>query len=171
MGVAPTIGVLAFSIFGAVALGFIVLALSIWLWGAFLDIREHDPARVRARMFIILALATACELGFALQGFTHQWVAVVSLIVNVWGGVDALLRFPASHDFESFFAGKQFMLLMAKTFSYAFGIIGFRQHIGTFLNVLLLIIWGLPVLYLMALPLDPSEQVMKDEQDDVYIVV
>ena len=34
-----------------------------------------------------------------------------------------------------------------------------------------LVIWGLPVLYLMALPLDPAEQVAADEEDDVDIVM
>merc|ERR1719359_479985 len=104
-------------------------------------------------MLGILAAATACEMAFAVNDLTRTWVAVVSLIVNLWGGLDALLRFPAAHDLESFFAIKQFLLLVAKTFSYAFGINGFRQHIGTFLAILVLIIWGLPVLYLMALPL------------------
>jgi len=169
--VAPHAAVLTFSLLGAIVLGFIILGLLIWLWGTFLDVHEHNPARVRSAMTVILALATLCELGFSTYGWTCQWVAIVSLVVNLWGGLDALLRFPAAHEFESFFAAKQVCLLLAKTFSYAFGMIDFRQHIGKFLVVLLIIIWGLPVLYLMALPLDPAEQIAADEHDNVDLIV
>jgi len=163
--------VLTFSLLGTIAIGFIILAVLIWLWGSFLDIHEHNPARVRSTMLGVLIFGTAFEMGIAAHGLTLYWVAVVSLIVNLWGGLDALLRFPAAHEFESFFATKQFLLLVAKTFSYAFGIVGFREHVGMFLLFLLINIWGLPVLYLMALPLDPAEQVVADERDDVDLVV
>ena len=51
---------------------------------------------------------------------------LVSLFVNLWGGLDALLRFPAAHEIKSFFATKQFALLVTKSLSYAFGICDFR---------------------------------------------
>jgi len=168
---APTTYVLMFSILGAVLIGFVVLGTLIWTWGSFLDVYEHHPARVRSAMIAILAAASVVEVAFATYGLTRQWVATVALIVNLWGGLDALLRFPAAHDFESIFCGKQITLLLIKTFSYAFGIIGFRQHVGAFLMILLIVIWGAPVLYLMALPLDPAEQVVADERDDVDIVM
>jgi len=171
MAVAPHAAVLTFSFIGAIVGGFIILGLLIWLWGSFLDVHEHNPARVRSAMMAILAFSTLCELSFSYAGWTRQWVVMISIAVNLWGGLDSLLRFPAAHDFESFFAVKQVCLLLVKTFSYAFGIIDFRQHIGKFLVVLLIIIWGLPVLYLMALPLDPAEQVAADERDDVDLVV
>jgi len=171
MAVQPPAAVLSFTLLGAIVLAFIVLGLIIWLWGSFLDIHEHNPARVRSAMMVILVLSTLAEMGFSQLGWTRQWVAMVSIAVNIWGGLDALLRFPAAHDFESFFAAKQVSLLLVKTFSYAFGIVDFRQHIGKFIVVLLIIIWGLPVLYLMALPLDPAEQVAADERDDVDLAV
>merc|ERR1719230_921074 len=155
MSATPHAAVLTFSLLGAIVLGFLILGLIIWLWGSFLDVHEHNPARVRSAMMSILAVTTVCEMMFAFQDLTTIWVAVVALVVNVWGGLDALLRFPAAHDVEDFFTVKQFLLVVTKTFSYAFGINGFRQHIGTFLFILMIMIWGLPVLYLMALPLDP----------------
>lgn len=163
--------VLTFGLLGTAVLGFVILGLLVWAWGRFLDVYESNPATVRSTMLAILGTATACELGFSLHGLTQPWVSAVSLAANLWGGLDALLRFPASHDLESLFAVKQFLLLLTKTFSYAFGINDFRQHIGMFLLVLLINIWGLPVLYLMALPLDPAEQVAADERDDVDLVV
>lgn len=122
-------------------------------------------------MLAILALATGFEIGLAAHGLTRQWVAVVSLVVNFWGGLDALLRFPAAHDAESVFAMKQLVLNVAKSLSYAFGIVGFREHIAMFLLVLLIDIWGLPVLYLLALPLDTAEQVAASDRDDVDLIV
>eukprot|EP00747_Dinoflagellata_sp_TGD_P031730 gnl/TRDRNA2_/TRDRNA2_135515_c0_seq1.p1 gnl/TRDRNA2_/TRDRNA2_135515_c0~~gnl/TRDRNA2_/TRDRNA2_135515_c0_seq1.p1 ORF type:complete len:228 (-),score=35.59 gnl/TRDRNA2_/TRDRNA2_135515_c0_seq1:340-1023(-) len=163
--------IFTFALFGIIILTFVVLGLIVWAWGAFLDAHEHDPRLVRSIMFVILFCALAGEIGFTTVGFTYPWVCYVSLLTNLWGGLDAVLRFPAGHDLESFFSVKQFMLLLVKTFSYAFGINGFRSHIGKFLVLLLVNVWGLPVLYLMALPLDPAEQVASAEEDDVDLVV
>jgi len=171
MPVAPGAAVLTFSFVGAVFIGFVLLGLIIWLWGSFLDVHEHNPARVRSAMTAILAFSTLCELGFSTHGWTCHWVGIVALVVNLWGGLDALLRYPAAHDFESFFAVKQVSLLLVKTFSYAFGINGLGAHVGTFLVILLVIVWGLPVLYLMAMPLDEAEQVAADEHDNVDLIV
>lgn len=162
---------LTFGLVGHVVLGFIILGLLIWAWGAYLDIHEHNPAKVRSTMLGVLGAVTACELGLSLYGLTRPWVFAVSLVVSIWGGVDALLRFPAAHDAESIFSIKQGLLLFAKTLSYAFGINGFRMHVGLFMLILLIDIWGLPVLFLMALPLDPAEQVASDDRDDIDIAV
>lgn len=163
--------VFTFSLLGLVIGVFLLLGLLVWAWGTFLDKYEHDPGRIRAVMFLILSVITATELSFAADGFTYPWVAGVSLAANIWGGLDALLRYPAAHDLESFFAVKQLLLLIVKTFAYAFGVVSFRNNIAKFLVELLLNIWGLPVIYLMALPLDPAEQVVKDDTYDVDIAV
>ncbi|CAE8593083.1 unnamed protein product, partial [Polarella glacialis] len=118
-------------------------------------------------MFLFLWGITAFDIGMSTSGITCPAVASLSLLVNIWGGLDALLRFPAAHELESFFSVKQFCLLSLKTFGYAFGFSSFREHIGKFIVVLLLNIWAPPVLYLMALPLDPFEQVVKDDEYDV----
>lgn len=162
---------LTFTLIGIVVLAFLALGVLIWLWGTFLDNHEHNPARVRITMLGILAASTILEVQFNVYGLTCSWVVAISIVVNLWGGLDALLRFPASHDLESFFTTKQFSLLVLKTFSYAFGINGFKQHVGAFLLILVILIWGLPVLYLMALPLDPAEQICADERDDVDLVM
>ncbi|CAJ1427823.1 unnamed protein product [Effrenium voratum] len=138
---------------------------AVFFWGAFLDKNEHDPGRVRAVMFLMLFAVTSVEIGLTLCGVVGFKTTLLAMFVNFWGGLDALLRFPAAHDLESWFSAKQFMLLLVKTACYAFGFIGFKQHIGKFIALILLNVWGLPVLYLMALPLDPCEQVAEDEYD------
>eukprot|EP00441_Pelagodinium_beii_P046704 CAMPEP_0197620796 /NCGR_PEP_ID=MMETSP1338-20131121/1540_1 /TAXON_ID=43686 ORGANISM="Pelagodinium beii, Strain RCC1491" /NCGR_SAMPLE_ID=MMETSP1338 /ASSEMBLY_ACC=CAM_ASM_000754 /LENGTH=254 /DNA_ID=CAMNT_0043190071 /DNA_START=79 /DNA_END=844 /DNA_ORIENTATION=- len=154
---------LTWSLLASVVLTVIVFCVIVWLWGAYLEEHEHDPGRVRAVMVIILAIVTAMEMGLAAYGLVRPRTAVISLLVNLWGGMDALLRFPASHDLESWFSVKQIILLSIKTMGYAWGFLSFRQNLGKFIGLLLLNIWGLPVLYLMALPLDPLEQVADDE--------
>jgi hypothetical protein len=165
------VAVLTFSFLGAVVVGFIILGQMIWLWGSFLDVNVHNPGKVRSAMIVILVCSTMCELGFSSYEWTHQWVGMIALAVNIWGGLDAVLRFPSVHSFESFFSAKQVALLLVKTLAYAVGIIDFRQHIGKFLVVFIIIIWGLPVLWLMALPVDCAAQVAADEYDNVDLVV
>jgi len=163
--------VLTYGLLGMIVLCFVIWALAIWLWGFFLDDYEHNPAKVRSVMLCILAVTTTIEMLLAGSDLTHSWVAVVALIVNAWGPLDALLRFPASHDVDSMFTLKQFSLVIIKTFAYGFGMNGFRQHIGIFLLIVSIIVWLQPVFYLMALPLDPAEQVAADDRDDVDVVI
>lgn len=149
---------------------FIVLGFAVWAWGLFLDRYEHDPGRVRAVMSCILFAVSVTEMALVMSGVTQSWVLWISFVVNVWGGVDALLRFPAAHELESFFSLKQFSLLGVKTLAYGFGMSRFRRDVSKFFVILLLMIWGLPVIFLMALPLDPAEQVVKDDAQDVDIL-
>jgi len=143
----------------------------LWIWGRFLDMHEHNPDRVRAAMFAILAVATSLEFSLAAFGVMHWWVAVVSLIANLWGGVDALLRYPVSHQIDSFFVLKQFVLLVVKTLAFAVGMVTFRNSPAVMLAVLPGFVWGLPLLYLMALPMDPAEQVSRDDATNVDIAL
>lgn len=159
------------SIFGTIVASLAGLGFAIWAWGSFLDTHEHSPAKVRSAMLIILGIVSLCDASFAFFGLTHHWAACVVLASNLWGSLDALLRFPAAHDLESFFTVKQLLLLFANIFAYAFGIIGFRAHTNEFVAILILRIWALPVLYLMALPLNPANQVADNDRDDVDLVV
>lgn len=165
----PTIFTLA--LFASLLLAIVVVVLLVFAWGLFLDKYEHHPSRARSVMLGVLALASAIETGFALCGVTRWWVAGVALVVGTWGHLDAVLRFPAAHNVDSFFSVKQFIMIVFKTLSYAFGMSGFRQHVCKLVFVLLVDVWCLPVLYLMALPLDPAEQVAADEGDDVDLAV
>mmetsp|Transcript_63293 Transcript_63293/g.184998 ORF Transcript_63293/g.184998 Transcript_63293/m.184998 type:complete len:229 (+) Transcript_63293:122-808(+) len=162
---------LTFVLLGLVLGAFLLLGLMVLAWGSFLLKYEHDPGRIRAVMFLMLSVITATELGFAADGFICPWAAGVSVMVNIWGPLDALLRYPAAHHFASFFSVKQFLLLFAKTFAIAAGVVSYKNNLAKFFMELLLNIWGLPVIYLMALPLDPAEQVIKDDTYDVDIAV
>jgi hypothetical protein len=157
--------VFTFSLLGTAVLGLTMLGLTVWLWASFLDSHEHNTRKVRSMMLTFLAVAMMCELGFWQCGLIQTWVLMVSLLVNLWGWLDALLRFPVVHEVDSLFGAKQGLLLVVKTLSYGFGIIELREHIGAFLLMVFLDIWGPPVLYLMALPLRPSKQAALDTCD------
>mmetsp|Transcript_109624 Transcript_109624/g.316986 ORF Transcript_109624/g.316986 Transcript_109624/m.316986 type:complete len:223 (+) Transcript_109624:96-764(+) len=160
----------------ALVVGEIVLLLLasvgvIWAWGVFLDNYEHDPARVRAVMFLGVAAATMFESWLQSHGLVQRWVLWASLVANIWGAIDAVLRFPAAHSLESFFSAKQFGLLAMKTLAYTAGMVDFRRYVWLFLIILVTNIWSWPVLYTMSLPMDPAEQVVKDDAYDVDLVL
>lgn len=162
--------IFSFSLLFTIICLLIGLCAVTWAWGSFLDNNEHNPGRVRARMFLVLLCVALSEIGLALCGVLFPRTALVSTLVNVWGPLDAVLRFPAAHDLESFFFTKQLSLTLLKTFAIMFGMTSFRMHIAKGLVLLLFDTWGLPVLYLMALPLDVKEQVAKDERDVDLVV-
>merc|ERR1719210_1753110 len=112
-------------------------------------------------MLSLLSCATAVELGLSLFGLTPCWVALLTVFVNTWGGLDAILRYPMVHDSESLFAMKQLVLVALKTAAYIacmiLSVLDGRSGFVPFLAVLLLDVWGLPLLYLMAIPCDPFQ--------------
>lgn len=147
----------------------VILSLLAWVWGIYLDKVDRDPGPVRYTMFLILLLVGSVEVGCAVCGLTNPWVAKVSILVNVWGGLDAILRFQAAHELESFFAAKQFTLQVTKTVAFIGGIRGFRQNVCKFTMLLLLDVWGMPVLYLMALPVHAATS--RDDASDVDLIL
>mmetsp|Transcript_150149 Transcript_150149/g.482610 ORF Transcript_150149/g.482610 Transcript_150149/m.482610 type:complete len:211 (+) Transcript_150149:78-710(+) len=150
-----------------------MLAFFLWRWGTFLDGREHDPARTRAAMLLVLAVSASLEWRLSGLGWIDDWVFWVVMIANFWGGLDAVLRFPAAHSLESAFASKQLCLLLTKSLAFAAGIAAFETRLATWVAYVacLCLVWALPVGYAMALPLDPKERVMKDDSYDVDVLL
>ena len=93
----------------------IFLAVLVSIWGEFLDKYESKPGHVRAVMFLLLSVIMAVEVGLAATGITSASTAYWSAFVNVWGGFDALLRYPVAHDLGSIFGIKQLLLIAIKT--------------------------------------------------------
>merc|ERR1740121_2167807 len=54
--------------------------------------------------------------------------------------------------------------------AYTFGMVAFEQDIAIYMSTLILSVLGLPILYLMAIPMDPAEQVALDEAYDIDVV-
>lgn len=154
-----------------VVLGFGSLIAMFSAWSASLDRAEHDPGQAQASMLGILLLVTLADIGLAASGFVHVWVLYLSLFANCWGGLDAVLRFPAKHRGTSLFMLKQYALLGLKTYGYTVGVANIWDNMGNIFLVLLLGVWSPPLLYLMARPLEPSEQVAADEADNIDLAM
>lgn len=159
------------ALLGAVVALLLFAGAAVWAWGVFLDRCEHDPGRVRAVMCLGVFGATALETALVAHGAVRSWVMWVSLLTNFWGALDAVLRFPAAHDLESFFSLKQLFLLLTKTFSFGLGMVSFKSHLWLLLFLLVSNIWMWPMLYFMALPMDEAEQVVKDDAYDVDVLI
>jgi hypothetical protein len=94
------------------------------------------------------------------------------IIVNGWGYLDAVLRFPVVHELESFFTVKNLLLLAFKVALLAFG---FRHldRVGSaccMLSLMVANLMGLPALYLIALPIDDSQMDQRMAAHDVVDV-
>mmetsp|Transcript_11370 Transcript_11370/g.34264 ORF Transcript_11370/g.34264 Transcript_11370/m.34264 type:complete len:228 (-) Transcript_11370:72-755(-) len=148
-----------------------LLLAFVWFWALFLNKNEHDPDRVRTAMLQLLLLITTVDVGLYLCGVTRAWVVGLSIVVNVWGGLDATLRFPAAHKMPSFFTVKQVTLLFCKTVAFAFGMHSFWGHIGTLAAEVVLNTLALPISFWMAAPLDPREQVARDDAHNVDLAI
>jgi len=141
---------------------FLILAVvlsagGIWAWCLYLE-RRPSPEPVRNILLGVLAMATVAEYSLIYLDLLHWWMAIVLFICNFWGFLDALLRFPVLHDFDTAFSVKQVVLLCAKMASLALGFTSFRDYQVWFFFALGFNVVTLPLLYLLALPIDEGEQ-------------
>lgn len=76
---------------------------------------------------------------------------------------DAILRFPRVPSFDSFFALKLVFGVIAKTIAYSMGFIDVQRWTLTFLAVLFLNVWLIPVMYVLVIPYGDSSPFRKDK--------
>eukprot|EP00928_Gymnodinium_smaydae_P024438 TRINITY_DN19772_c0_g1_i1.p1 TRINITY_DN19772_c0_g1~~TRINITY_DN19772_c0_g1_i1.p1 ORF type:complete len:249 (+),score=40.60 TRINITY_DN19772_c0_g1_i1:98-844(+) len=134
-----------------------VCGVVIWRWACFVGGRPVTE-RLRSALCAALAAATAVEVSLCLLGFLRWWMVLVFLVLNAWGPLDAVLRYPVMHDVDTFFAMKQLLLLCAKLVSLSFGFVDLLSSMPLLLALSMLDFFVLPALYLMALPLDQSPE-------------
>lgn len=143
-----------FAIIGAIISPLFV----IFAWAFWLERRKPYPEQTRRLLLLVVLLLTLAESWCVWIGALRRWMPLPILLVNGWGYVDAVLRFPIVHELESFFVVKNLLLLAFKVVTLAFG---FRQ-INKANNVCCLVFFmvtnllGIPALYLLALPLDDT---------------
>lgn len=144
--------------------------LFVWLWSEYLDRHWYSYEQIRGLMFPIIIVIIVLELVIC-HSIMQRWVIGMVMLCDLWGSVDAILRYPSVYDFNSFFSLKQVVLLIAKTCSYAFGITNFNLPIAICLILVLLFTWLLPMMYLVALPFDEEDQLVKSDARDVDLLV
>mmetsp|Transcript_121699 Transcript_121699/g.190947 ORF Transcript_121699/g.190947 Transcript_121699/m.190947 type:complete len:217 (+) Transcript_121699:35-685(+) len=151
------------------AIAVAILCALLLTWSDHLDRHEHNPGYVRGHMIGILLLAIVVEVSSVMCALMSSWAFYTCLLANVWGSFDAVLRFPARHRSGSLFAWKQYTLIAFKTYSCIFGVSNLSPEVGIRCLLIFLDVWGLPLFFLMARPMDPAEEVA-DEMDDVDLV-
>jgi len=150
----------------AIAGGFGIL----WGWTVFLE--TATPRQVRVSLYCTVALCTVVETGMWYAGMIKDWVLALVWLNNIWGLLDAALRFPIVYDVDTFFTLKQAVLVALKTVGYALGFIKLGKRTGWFLFALFVCVWTIPLLYLMALPIGDSVlQNAKTDSVDADITV
>eukprot|EP00928_Gymnodinium_smaydae_P019598 TRINITY_DN17529_c0_g1_i2.p1 TRINITY_DN17529_c0_g1~~TRINITY_DN17529_c0_g1_i2.p1 ORF type:complete len:230 (+),score=22.98 TRINITY_DN17529_c0_g1_i2:63-752(+) len=163
---AVTRHILTFNLLASLVGSLGALCLVVVSWAAFLDRHEHQRMDI-VRVFLgtFLSIAAVVEVWFCATGIVDTWALFLLLVADVWGGMDALIRFPAAHGIASAFTVKQIALSFLKVGALLCGCFGIRAHICQITALLLLDVIGLPLLYIMAQPMDPSFQVVKREED------
>ena len=122
-----------------------------WSWPQFVE--TNEPDKVRRSLFGLWVLLTLEEWLLYILGVVSLWSLIILLFCNVWGHLDAFLRFPIVHDLDSFFALKQLFLLLFKIGGYLLGFKMLRQNLAWAVLVLLLNVCTLPIIWLTALPI------------------
>ena len=146
----------------------------IWAWNVFVSHAKFEA--IRGYLLLALSLMTGTEVRFAsfvTQFFLIQVLAYscgmvkwfflpVVLFINIYGFLDAVVRFPSVPQLESYFCGKLFLSVLGKTVVYAVGFIGIKHWALLFLSALFLNVWLLPVLYVLAIPFGDTSPFHKD---------
>jgi len=122
-------------------------------WCLYLECRP-DIWRIRAILYVAAACDTIFELCLCARGVFEWRMAFVVLFVNTWGSLDAVLRFPLLHGFDTPFTCKQIGLLVIKAICLIVTLTSFSEHRIKFCGIMMLSLLGLPLMYLLALPID-----------------
>lgn len=122
-------------------------------WCLYLEM-SPEVWKTRIVMYVVVLIAAVIEAGCCLQNIFQLWMLPVLVGLNVWGELDAVMRFPVLHGFDTWFACKHLLLLAAKVGLYIVGISSFADDKVTFFSLLMFNVIGLPLMYVLALPLD-----------------
>jgi len=118
-------------------------------WCLYLE-RKPSYNELRVWFYCMTGFVWAVELGLCYFETAWFWVVLAVAPVNTWGFLDAALRFPAPHGFDSFFAAKQICLLILKVLIYTMGLRDIYNTSLIYLSLIVFHIILIPLLYLAA---------------------
>jgi hypothetical protein len=122
-----------------------------------------DRVYARRKKFLIClwVVSTFAELYFwwprGKQAVHYWWMGYILLFTNVWGQLDAVLRFPLLHDIDSLFLVKNSLVLIVKVLWFTCAFV--QSDVKYPLWYLVFFLWQLVlyVVYVVLLPLDDSD--------------
>ncbi|CAK0816237.1 unnamed protein product [Prorocentrum cordatum] len=134
----------------------VVLFAAIFAWHVLHAHKEHRPypETTRRALFLIVAALSGVELHHVWIGRMYGWMVPVILVGNVWGFLDAVLRFPIVYDVGTFFTLKQCFLVTGKVVCLSCGFEDLNYESMLWLLVVLVVNAFFPLLYTLALPID-----------------
>lgn len=138
----------------------------VWGWCFWLECRP-DHERVRSLMFMSVATLTVLEIMLWYSEHLCWWVVWPVLLVNSWGFLDAVLRFPVVHGFDTFFALKHSLLILLKVGCVIFGFESPLKSCLWFVVLLVMNLAAFPISYLFALPIDDTPAAQRLAAHDV----
>lgn len=153
------------------ALFFPSVVLVCWLW--WMENCQPYYEQTRFVLFVIVTLLTIYETYLIWAGVMCEWMYLPLLICNLWGYMDAVYRFPLVHEAFSRFHLKMLSVLLLKIAFIPACLPNIGRNIHNALTLLALILWNLialPGLYIAALPVDSSDQEMREAAHDVVDV-
>eukprot|EP00811_Abedinium_folium_P003103 NODE_12855_length_1199_cov_19.347015.p1 GENE.NODE_12855_length_1199_cov_19.347015~~NODE_12855_length_1199_cov_19.347015.p1 ORF type:complete len:272 (+),score=41.91 NODE_12855_length_1199_cov_19.347015:84-899(+) len=129
---------------------------AIFFWCSRLD-GDPSPASTRLCMWPVFAAMLAWEAAFFFAGFLSWRAMPILSLASTWGAVDAIMRYPVVHSLTSLFALKQVLLIIAKAIACGCYFNDLRHNVLWFLGYMLMCLLTMPLMYLLALPLDYRE--------------
>lgn len=151
---------------GVMVLLFVTCGLGI-AWCLYLECGPN-PYDVRWFMHVALFVTLLLE---SLMCFSQQllwWMLPVFAFFSLWGGLDAVLRYPVVHGFGTGFAWKHVGILVVRTVAYVCSLRSFTESQFYFCFTLILNVICFPMMYLLALPI---EEVTSEQSSAARMVV
>jgi len=144
----------------------IILAITIWCY--FLEY-SPSPSKIRLTMTVITLMITLAELLLCWLDYLNGWAAVVILMANIWGSLDATQRFPATvfQDPWGLFTVKVTLLWLGKIVGLCVFFKQLRKYPMVLLGVLLVHVAFLPLMHLLALPIGEDTRTQQILSQDV----
>ena len=109
-----------------------------------------------------------------LFGLVNWFFLPLCLVLDLYAYLDAIVRFPSTPQFDSYFAFKLMASVLGKTVVYAMGFLPTHSWSLMFLSAMFLNVWLLPVLYVMALPFGDTSTTFRKDRDmliELYCVI
>lgn len=146
--------------------------LIVFAWSYYIESRRPYPDMVRRLLALFVLILTVWEWSFISRGALLRWTLPVILVVNSWGFLDAVLRFPVIHDLNSNFTMKNCILLGVKVILLPIGCSRpmLLENTIPMIGMAMFNLVGIPALYLIALPLDDDDQQQREKASDVVDV-
>eukprot|EP00812_Abedinium_dasypus_P002424 NODE_1295_length_1182_cov_307.449867.p1 GENE.NODE_1295_length_1182_cov_307.449867~~NODE_1295_length_1182_cov_307.449867.p1 ORF type:complete len:245 (+),score=52.96 NODE_1295_length_1182_cov_307.449867:156-890(+) len=119
---------------------------------------EPTISSLRKVMVTLFCAMVAAEYCLYRARLLRGWAVPAVVVADLWGALDAIVRFPHAREVESIFGVKQSLLLVLKFCCCLFALRDHRKYFIYLFGYTVACVLTLPLLYLIALPIDDSDR-------------